>query len=114
MHFVEPEESRGVEFGRVGVDVANDGFVAVLKNMPCLPMLEVVSQGVAGPKPPHEIRQTHCPAAKQEMRVIAHQRPGIDRCAGSRSQDSEPPHKICAGGLVIDNRPLFNATNHQS
>jgi hypothetical protein len=44
--------------------------------------------------------------------MIAHQRPCVDRRPGFVSQRSESPHKISSIRLVIDNPPLFNASNH--
>ena len=44
--------------------------------------------------------------------MIAHQRPRIDRRPGFLSQCSESSHKISSIRLVIDNPPLFNASNH--
>src|SRR5919106_6595641 len=46
------------------------------------------------------------------MNMIAHQRPCIDRGSGLLSQCSESSHKISSIRLVIDNPPLFNASNH--
>jgi hypothetical protein len=43
--------------------------------------------------------------------MIVHQRPCIDRCPRFLSQCSESSHKISSIPLVMDNPPLFNASN---
>jgi hypothetical protein len=46
------------------------------------------------------------------MNMIAHQRPRIHQRPGFLSQGSESSHKIASIRPVIDNRPLFNPSNH--
>jgi hypothetical protein len=75
-------------------------------------MSEVVSYGIAGEEPSHEMRQPALPAAKEDMRMIAHQRPGINRCAGIRGQDAKSPDEIRSIRVIMNDRTLFNASNH--
>lgn len=44
--------------------------------------------------------------------MVAHLHPPIDRSPGFLSQCSQSSHKISSIRLVIDNPPLFNASNH--
>ena len=70
------------QLGKITVAVAYDGFVTVLKKMPMPAMAQIVAHRVAGQKAPHEFRQPVRSTAQKYMGVVAHQRPGVNRCQG--------------------------------
>jgi hypothetical protein len=73
---------------------------------------QIVANGVSGQQPSHKLGQAHGPAAKEQMRVVAHQRPSINRGTGFLRQSAKPPDKVLAINVVVDNPPLLAATDH--
>jgi hypothetical protein len=64
------------QFKQVGVFLADDRFVAILKEMPRSFVLEVEDNRVTGQKTPHEYGKLCRPWAEQQMEMIGHERPG--------------------------------------
>jgi hypothetical protein len=53
------------QFGKIGVFLANDGFVPILKQMAMALMLELLAHGIACKDSPHEIGDTLRPATQE-------------------------------------------------
>jgi len=99
------------EFLEVGILLADDGLVAVLKQVPdpSMPMIE--GDGVPSQKPPHEGWEPARTAPEEEVRMVREQRPGVDGGPGRPADIPESSHESGPVDIVADNRPTFQAAD---
>ena len=65
------------EFQKVRIFLANDGFVAVLKKVATSFMALVEGNGISSHETPHDLTQRGRAGAKQKVKMIRDQGPGI-------------------------------------
>lgn len=91
---------------------ANNGFIAVLKDMSCPVMTLVKRNGVAGQKTAHEILEFDCVRAEEEMKVVGDKRPGETIGSRVHQKGRKAFTKISAISVVPENIPPFNSPDN--
>ena len=75
------------QFEQIGIPLAQDGFIPVLKQMP---MAAVKGLGIARQQTTHGCGDGHGAGFEQQVKMVGHQRPGVTWCLGF-SQDKFQP-----------------------
>lgn len=65
------------QFQEVGVLLAKNRFISVLKKGTMSPISEIESDSIPCKKSSHHGCHRHCTSSHQEMNMVGHQRPGI-------------------------------------
>jgi hypothetical protein len=66
------------KFFNIGIFFNNDGFAAILKQLPMPAVTPVISTGIPRQKLSHERRQALLSASKKNMGMMGHQSPCIN------------------------------------
>jgi len=61
----------------IGILLADDRFVTILKEVAVPPVAAVERNGIAGHQRPHQPAQRNIPTPEQEMEMVRKQRPGV-------------------------------------
>ena len=81
---------------QVGIGIAEDRMIAVLKQMSGSLMAAIERDGVTGEQTAHDRCQAASAGTQQQMKVIGHQRPGQTGGAGFEQQGGEAVAERCA------------------
>lgn len=65
---------------QIGIFLANDRLISVLKEMAMTAVPPVIGYAVACQQSPHELRNTAGAAAEKEVSMVAHQGPCVAAC----------------------------------
>ncbi len=99
------------QFEQVGILLADDRFVAVLKKVPRALMAAIEIEGIAGEKSAHEGGQPRGAGAEQQVNVVAHQRPGKAFDPGLDQKFREAMDEASPVGVVPEEVAAVHATN---
>ena len=91
------------QFEEVGIFLADDGFVAVLKEMPGTVVTAIEIDGIACEKSAHEGGEPAMAGAEQQVNVVGHQRPGEAFDASLDEEFGQGLEKPAAVGIVPEN-----------
>jgi hypothetical protein len=91
------------KFQKIGLFLAENGFVAILKKlaMATVPMIE--SDGITGEKPPHDRGDGSGARSQQEVEMIRHERPGKTGSGGIEKNLAEPFQKADTVSIILEN-----------
>ena len=97
------------EFQKIGILLAQDRLLAVLKQVPVSSVSAIELAGVPGQNPSHDRGERRLAGPKKEMKVVGQERPRIAGRLGLPKNRPEPP-KEC---LVVrpgeeDPAPLYS------
>lgn len=107
VHVLNHRGAQGIEVDvahqlkQVGIVLAGQGFVAVLKKVSGALMATVEADGMAGQQPTHENAQIGAFGAQQEMGMVGNQGPGKASGAGFTKEKG----KIASGTILCRYRP---------
>jgi hypothetical protein len=94
------------------VFVAKDGFIPVLKEVPCSPVLTIEVLCVPGEKLSHDCRDALLSAPKQEVNMVVHKDPGVDDALRFLDVFFETLKKSVLILGIAKNVCLFNSPDH--
>ena len=94
------EMNIGDELFEVGVFLADDGFIAILKQLAVALLAMVELARVAAEQPPHQRGQPARTRAQQKMGVVVQKCPCVAGRPGLRQQISQPLDKVFAVVIV--------------
>jgi hypothetical protein len=97
---------------QVGVFLAQDGFVTILKEMPIPVMPPVKIDGITGKQSFHQNRDGYLSCPQQKVKVIGNQGPCITRRPGFGQQIAKPIHESCIILLIAKYILAINASHH--
>ena len=97
------------QFQQIGILLAKDGFVAVLKQMAMAVMPPIVGNGITGQQTPHHSGNRSVARFKQEMEMIGDQRPS--QAARARFSDNgiQAVYEVVAVVIVLEYGLTLNA-----
>lgn len=98
------------KFEEIWILLAQDGFVAVLKQMSSALMPTVEVDRIACQQPPHDHRNRHGSRPKEQMEMVGNECPGKTACGGFRQNCSEPFDKMIAVTIIKEDPPPLNPT----
>ncbi len=90
------------QFEEIGILLADDRFVPVLKKLARPMMLPVEIEGVAGKESAHEGSQTGLPGQEQQVHMVGHQRPGKAFDSGLDEEFGQLLQKPDAVGIIAE------------
>jgi len=101
------------QFGQIALGIADNGLVAVLKQMPVTAMAQIIVHGITGQQPAHEGGKPSRTAGEKQVGMICQQSPGVDSRAGCEGQFSDSGNELSPIRIIInDPPPLYAAYNH--
>ena len=92
--------------------LAQDGLVAVLKQMPGAVMPTVEMDRIACQQPPHDHRNRHGSRPNKQMEMVGNECPGKTACGGLRQNGSKPFDKMIPVGIIKEDPPPLNSTTY--
>jgi hypothetical protein len=99
------------QFQKVGVLLAENGLVPVLKQVAASPVPAVETHGVSRQKPLHNGCNGSQPGAHKQMEMIGHQGPGQAARLTLAENVPQPVKKIIAVGIVAENRTPLDSSH---
>ena len=99
------------QFQKIGFFFADDGFVAVLKQVAAPLMPGIERHRVAGHKAPHEADDSPRAGADEDMEVVGHQGPGEDLVGGFFQGGFEAGEEILIIGFRVEDLASLNAAS---
>jgi hypothetical protein len=97
------------QFQQVSIFLAQNGFVAVLKQVTVPPVSQVKGNRIAGQKPEHYFRYRYLSGFKQQVKMVGDQGPRETSGFGFFDNMSQPFNKIIAVDGILKDCPTFDA-----
>jgi hypothetical protein len=99
------------KFAEVGILFANNGLVAVLKEVAVPFVAPIKCDGIAREQAPHETWQPGGPTSNKQMSMVRKNNPSVDRRSRGRCYLPKSPDKRFTVPRVLDNLPSFHSTD---
>ena len=99
------------ELGEVGIFLAENRLVAILKELAVAAMPPVEGDCMAGKEAGHDGVERDAAGLQQEMGMSAEESPGKTRCAGVGEQGAHTLDKTVPVAIVPEDQSPFDATN---
>jgi hypothetical protein len=96
------------QFLKIGLFLADDGFIPVLKKMPTALVPAVETDHISGQQPPHKRCQGNCTSAQKEVSMIRQKCPGKASRLGLQQKLSQPFEKILPVTIVPKDLSALN------
>jgi len=100
------------QFEKIRVFFADDGFVPVLKKMPCALMSFVEGDGVTGHEFAHDLAEGRRAGAQEKVKMIRDQGPGVTLGLGFFQDASKPFQETLAILVVQKELATFDSPGH--
>jgi len=97
---------------QIGVFLANDRFVSVLKKLPMASVPPVIGYRIACEQSSHQIGNTPRPTTKQEMGVVGQIRPCVALGLGFGQENRQPFDEVFAILIITEYLTAFNPADH--
>nr|WP_244086122.1 hypothetical protein [Desulforhabdus sp. TSK] len=98
------------KFEEIWILPAQDGFVAVLKQMLTAVMPTVEVDRIPCQQAPHDPRNRHGSCSNKQMEVVGNECPGKTACGGFRQNCSKPFDKMIPVGIIKEDLPPLDPT----
>jgi len=96
----------------VGVFLANNGFVSVLKEVAGAFVAFIESDGISGHEFPHDLAEGGRAGAQEQVKMIRDQGPRVTLGLGLFQNDGQAVEKGLAVFVVKEELAAFDATGH--
>jgi len=93
----------------IGIFLAKDGFVAVLKKMPVASVAAVETAGVTRQQSAHDTGDRDTPGAEQQVKVVGHQGPRIAGRLGFRQDRAQALYKVLPIEIFAKNQSSLDS-----
>ncbi|BBO68849.1 hypothetical protein DSCA_27790 [Desulfosarcina alkanivorans] len=90
------------QFQQVGIFLAQNGFVTILKQMAAAPVAPIVCRGMTGQQSAHDGRHGRITGTKQQMEMVRDQRPGKTACLRLRDNGFQAFKELVTIMIVIE------------
>jgi hypothetical protein len=98
------------QFEKIGVFLAEKGFIPVLEEMAGSVVFSVKVLGISGKQPSHQGREREASASQKQVHMIVHERPGIARSRGFIQKAGQPGDEMFIVVFIPEDRGTLNAS----
>ena len=90
---------------QIGLLLAQDGLVAIMKNLAYSPMPPVESSGISAQQPLHDGLDRGAAAPQQQREVVGDQRPCVTNALAFFQHTPETPKELLSIAIIPENLP---------